>query len=59
MGLAGTWCDTLQRLMGRAALHQQGPNEVQHRFSPRDHNNVKVLQHDICEIMVAGHHLLS
>lgn len=59
MGLAVTWCDTPQRLMGRAALHQQGPNEVRHRFSPRDHDNVKVPQHAICETMVAGHHLLS
>ncbi|KAM3612860.1 uncharacterized protein V6R79_015790 [Siganus canaliculatus] len=59
MGLAVTWCDTLRRLMGRAALHQQGPNEVRHRFSPHDHDNVKVPQHAICETMVAGHHLLS
>lgn len=59
MGLAVTWCDTPRRLMGRAALHQQGPNEVRHRFSPRDHDNVKVLQHAICETTVAGHHLLS
>ncbi|CAK6971990.1 hypothetical protein JOB18_040913, partial [Scomber scombrus] len=52
MGLAVTWCDTPQHLMGRAALHQQGPNEVRHRFSPHDHDNVKVLQHAICEMMV-------
>lgn len=49
MGLAVTWCDTPRRLMGRAALHQQGPNEVRHRFSPRDHDNVKVPQRAICE----------
>lgn len=59
MGLAVTWCDTPRRLMGRAALHQQGPNEVRHRFSPRDHDNVKVPQRAICETTVAGHHLLS
>lgn len=59
MGLAVTWCDTLQHLMGRAALHQQGPNEVQRRFSPRDHDNVRALQHAICETTLAGHHLLS
>lgn len=59
MGLAVTWCDTPRRLMGRAALHQQGPNEVRHRFSPRDHGNVKVPQHAICEKIVTGHHLLS
>lgn len=48
MGLAVTWCDALRRLMGRAAPRQQGPNEVRHRFSPPcDHDNLKVLQHDI------------
>lgn len=36
----------LRRLMGRAALHQQGPNEVRHRFSPHDHGNVKVPRRD-------------
>lgn len=49
MGLAVTWCDTARRLMGQAALHQRGPNEVRHRFSPRDHDNVKVPEHAICE----------
>lgn len=59
MGLAVTWCDTPRRLMGRAALHQQGPNEVRHRFSPCDHDNVKVPRRAICEKMVTGHHLLG
>lgn len=59
MGLAVTWCDTPRRLMGRAAFRQQRPNEVRHRFSPHDHDNVKVLRLAICEMMVAGHHLLS
>ncbi|KAF0039857.1 hypothetical protein F2P81_008092 [Scophthalmus maximus] len=33
--------------MGRAALHQQGPNEVRHRFSPCDHDNVKLLEREL------------
>lgn len=59
MGLAVTWCNTVRRLMGRAALHQQTPNEVQHRFSPYDHGNVKELQLALCETVVSGRHLLS
>lgn len=59
MGLAVTWCNTVRRLMGRAALHQQTRNEVQHRFSPYDHDNVKVLQLALCETAMSGHHLLS
>lgn len=46
MGLAETRRVTLRRLMGRAALHQQGPNEVRHRFSPHHDGNVKVPRHD-------------
>lgn len=46
MGLAETRCVTLRHLMGRAALHQQGPNGVRHRFSPHHHDNVKVQRRD-------------